>query len=110
MLFRSPNWSAHVDFAEYKLKQKARMLLTNLISAPRQVTWRENWETCCSIGMMPVIIESMEESQCLVKNFPSMNMNTAYSPINKTKERGFSQAMHNMNKHVLNSFFTPLKS
>jgi hypothetical protein len=30
-----------------------------------QVTWKQNWMTCCSLGMMPIIFEDIAERNCL---------------------------------------------
>jgi hypothetical protein len=29
------------------------------------VTWEQNWQTCCSLGMEPLIIESTKELKCM---------------------------------------------
>jgi hypothetical protein len=30
-----------------------------------QVSWERNWQTCCSLGMEPLLIESAKELKCL---------------------------------------------
>jgi hypothetical protein len=30
-----------------------------------KVSWHKNWETCCSLGMKPLVIESEAEQKCL---------------------------------------------
>jgi Lectin C-type domain len=30
-----------------------------------QVTWEKNWQMCCSLGMSPLAIDTLEEQQCL---------------------------------------------
>jgi len=39
-----------------------------------QVTWGENWKTCCSIGMHPVIFERLEEYTCVRETAKSKNL------------------------------------
>jgi hypothetical protein len=29
------------------------------------MTWKENWQICCSIGMKPIILETLAEQMCL---------------------------------------------
>jgi hypothetical protein len=29
------------------------------------VTWEQNWKTCCSLGMEPLLLESLTELKCL---------------------------------------------
>jgi hypothetical protein len=33
----------------------------------QQVSWRKNWEICCSLGMTPLTLDSASEQQCLSK-------------------------------------------
>jgi len=30
-----------------------------------QTTWEENWNICCSLGMKPIMVETVEHAQCL---------------------------------------------
>jgi hypothetical protein len=30
-----------------------------------KVSWEENWQLCCSIGMKPIVLETSEEQICL---------------------------------------------
>jgi Lectin C-type domain len=33
----------------------------------QKVSWRKNWEICCSLGMTPLTLDSASEQQCLSK-------------------------------------------
>ncbi|XP_059476327.1 uncharacterized protein LOC132197211 [Neocloeon triangulifer] len=37
----------------------------------KEVTWEQNWKLCCALGMQPVLIETLEESQCLATSLPA---------------------------------------
>jgi hypothetical protein len=39
--------------------------IENHLSVIGQVTWEQNWKTCCSLGMEPLFLESLRELQCL---------------------------------------------
>lgn len=39
----------------------------------KKVTWQKNWETCCSLGMAPLTMDSASEQQCLSKLTKSSN-------------------------------------
>ncbi|CAB3379238.1 Hypothetical predicted protein [Cloeon dipterum] len=63
---------------------------TYLIGSPLK-DWDENWQTCCAIGMQPVIVDTMDESQCLASKLQSIvPPNTAYW------SGGFKHELNNM--------------
>jgi hypothetical protein len=33
----------------------------------QQVSWKKNWEICCSLGMAPLTLDSASEQECLSK-------------------------------------------
>jgi hypothetical protein len=39
----------------------------------RQVTYQQNWDTCCSLGMVPLSLDSVSEQECLSSITKSTN-------------------------------------
>jgi hypothetical protein len=44
-----------------------------------KVTWKQNWETCCSLGMTPLTLESTTEQECLSNLTKSSNWTGNYN-------------------------------
>jgi len=38
---------------------------SNNIQFFNKTTWEENWDMCCSLGMAPIMVETVEHAQCL---------------------------------------------
>lgn len=38
---------------------------TILVYTHEQVNWQQNWDTCCSLGMTPITLDSVLEQGCL---------------------------------------------
>jgi len=40
-----------------------------------KVSWEKNWEICCSLGMLPLSLDSLQEQQCLTTLNATLNYN-----------------------------------
>lgn len=43
------------------------------LRSTQQVTWQQNWDTCCSLGMTPITLDSVTEQDCLSRLTVSTN-------------------------------------
>jgi predicted nucleic acid-binding Zn ribbon protein len=52
----------YLEINPYTRTKNTRIILKKLFV---QMTWEENWQICCSIGMKPIILETLAEQMCL---------------------------------------------
>jgi hypothetical protein len=54
----------------------------------RQVSWQKNWETCCSLGMMPLTLDSASHQECLSNITKSSNWTGNHNYWSSGTEQG----------------------